>query len=76
MNPAKISPHSSWPAITTTTPKKLNTTMATITLRMISKTLMPVLPLSYAQTTAVPMMNKSTAQIKLPYSPSKIPKFC
>ena len=76
MNPAKISPHSSSPAITTTTPKKLNTTMATITFRMISKTLMPVLPLSYAQTTAVPMTNKSTAQIKLPDSPSKIPKFC
>ena len=76
MKPAKISPHFSSPAITMTTPKKLSTTIATITLRMISKIFTPLLPLSYDHTTTTPMTNKSNAQMYLPLSPSRMPKFC
>ena len=75
MKPLKIALQSSCPAITATTPKKLNTMMPTRILRMISKYLTPLL--SYIHTTAVATMKSRATHKYFPlFSSGKMPRFC
>ena len=70
--------HSRLPAINTTTPKKLSTTIPTITMRIISKSLTPFE--SYIHTTTEEMMKRPATQRYLPEEdPSvsvRMPRFC